>query len=64
VKTHHAYLKGMPPFDRECPIPLLILFDLKLPRTSGFDVLEWTKKHPTWRRLPIVILTSSRDLMT
>ena len=43
------------------PIPVLILLDLKLPRLSGLEVLEWIKKHPTLRRIPVVVLTSSKE---
>ena len=39
----------------------LILLDLKLPRRSGFEVLEHVKGHPDLRRVPVVILTSSRE---
>jgi CheY-like chemotaxis protein len=43
------------------PIPVLILLDLKLPRLSGLEVLEWIKKHPSLRRIPVVVLTSSKE---
>jgi CheY-like chemotaxis protein len=44
--------------DREkYPLPCLILLDLKLPGESGFAVLEWVRKHPTFARLPVVVLT-------
>lgn len=41
--------------------PVVILLDLKLPRRSGFEVLDWLKAHPTLRSTPVVILTSSRQ---
>ena len=41
--------------------PAVILLDLKLPRRSGFEVLEWIKAHPVLRRVPVIILTSSRE---
>lgn len=43
------------------PIPVLILLDLKLPRLSGLEVLQWIKKHPSLRRIPVVVLTSSKE---
>lgn len=39
--------------------PAVVLLDLKLPRRSGFEVLEWIKGHPLLRRVPVIILTSS-----
>jgi CheY-like chemotaxis protein len=42
-------------------LPVLVLLDLKLPRRSGFEVLEWIRGNPTTRRLPVVVLTSSRQ---
>ena len=41
--------------------PDLILLDLKLPRKSGFEVLEWIKKHPAHHTIPVVILSSSKQ---
>lgn len=55
------YLSGEPPYcDRsQYPVPMLVLLDLKLPRKSGFEVMEWVRSQQGLRRLPIVILTSS-----
>ena len=41
--------------------PVVVLLDLKLPRRSGFEVLAWVKQHETLRRVPVVVLTSSRE---
>jgi CheY-like chemotaxis protein len=56
-----AYLRGSNGFsDRmKHPIPKLILLDLKMPRVSGFDVLAWLRSDESFRRLPVVVLTSS-----
>jgi CheY-like chemotaxis protein len=43
------------------PLPAIILLDLKLPRRSGHEVLVWLKQHPELKRLPVVMLTSSRQ---
>jgi CheY-like chemotaxis protein len=57
------YLAGRPPFDDrdQHPLPVLVLLDLKLPRRSGLEVLEWLRKQPGLKRLPVVVLTSSRE---
>lgn len=48
--------------DRErYPLPVLILLDLKMPGIDGFDVLRRIKDAPLLRRIPVVILTSSRE---
>lgn len=58
-----AYLGGTDDYaDRERhPLPCLILLDLKLPRRSGFEVLEWMRAQPGLKRLPVVVLTSSQQ---
>ncbi|WP_019505200.1 response regulator [Pleurocapsa sp. PCC 7319] len=43
------------------PVPVLILLDLKLPRRSGLEVLEWIKQQPLLKRLLVVVLTSSQE---
>ncbi len=42
-------------------IPWLVLLDLKMPRKSGLEVLEWLRRQPRLRRLPVIIFTSSRE---
>jgi CheY-like chemotaxis protein len=57
------YLSGQGPYtDRvRHPLPVLVLLDLKLPRKTGLEVLEWLREQPGLRRLPVVVLTSSRE---
>lgn len=43
------------------PWPAVILLDINLPRISGLEVLRALKAHPEFRRIPVVILTSSRE---
>lgn len=57
------YLNGEGEYsDRDrYPLPAIILLDLKLPRRSGHEVLVWLKQQPELKRLPVVMLTSSRQ---
>ena len=43
------------------PLPNLVLLDLKLPGVDGFEVLRQIKSTPVLKRLPVVILTSSKE---
>lgn len=58
-----AYLSGKGDYaDRNLyPLPGMILLDLKLPRRSGLEVLEWLRQQPVIKRIPVVILTSSKE---
>ena len=57
-----AYLGGLNAYaDRSrYPLPALVLLDLKMPRRTGFEVLDWIRRQPTLKRLPVVVLTSSK----
>jgi CheY-like chemotaxis protein len=58
-----AYLSGDRPYENRAayPVPLVVLLDIKLPRRSGFEVLDWLRKQESpLRRLPVVMLTSSK----
>jgi len=47
--------------DPSKPIPELLLLDLKMPRVSGFEALEWIRRQPGLKRLLIIVLTSSEE---
>lgn len=40
-------------------LPRLVLLDIKLPRKSGFEVLQWIRAHPGLKGVPVIMLTSS-----
>ena len=40
-------------------LPACVLLDIKLPSISGFDVLSWIRGQPRFKRLPVIMLTSS-----
>ena len=42
-------------------LPLLALLDLRLPKVDGIDVLRHARKDPVWKKIPIVVLTTSRE---
>lgn len=43
------------------PRPDIILLDLNLPKKDGREVLSELKRDPHLRRIPVVVLTTSRD---
>lgn len=56
-----AYLKGEERYANreEYPLPELVLLDLKLPGTDGFEVLKWIRRQPGLSAMRVVVLTSS-----
>ncbi|MEQ1862153.1 MAG: response regulator [Chthoniobacteraceae bacterium] len=45
----------------EAPLPGLILLDLNMPRKDGRVVLKEIKEDPELRRIPVVVLTTSKS---
>lgn len=41
--------------------PAVILLDINLPKVNGLEVLRQLKTHERFRRIPVVVLTSSRE---
>lgn len=57
------YLRGSGGYaDRDkFPLPYLMLLDLKMPRKNGFEVIAWLRQQSGLKRLPVVVLTSSKE---
>ena len=55
------YLEGSGRFvDRsQYPVPIVILLDLKMPRVSGFEFLEWLRRRPDASRYIVIVCSSS-----
>ena len=43
------------------PLPDIILLDLSMPGINGFEVLEQIKSADKLKRIPVIILTSSKE---
>jgi CheY-like chemotaxis protein len=59
-----SYLKGDGKYSNreEYPLPELLLLDLKMPRTNGFEVLKWLRVQPGLSALRVLVLTSSDQI--
>ncbi len=44
-----------------CPMPAVVILDLKLPKVDGFEVLQRLRADERTKLVPVVILTSSKE---
>ena len=58
---NYLFARGQYAGRNERDLPKVILLDLKLPKISGIEVLRAVKTGDTTRRIPVVVLTSSRE---
>ena len=54
-------LAYIPRWEAGEPLPAVILLDINLPKINGLEVLRQLKAHEQFRRIPVVVLTSSRE---
>lgn len=55
-----SYLRQEGPY-QHCSRPDLLILDINMPKTNGWEVLEEIKRDPKLRSLPVVMLTSSEQ---
>jgi CheY-like chemotaxis protein len=55
------YLQGLGAYaDRSAnPLPALMILDIKMPKKTGLEVLEWLAVNPQFSVVPTVVLSSS-----
>ena len=58
------YFRGVGKFANraEYPLPSLLLLDLKMPKTNGYEALQWIRANPEFQRLRIIVLTTSPNI--
>ncbi|ALQ51191.1 two-component system response regulator [Nitrosomonas ureae] len=54
-------LAWIPRWESGETLPTVILLDLNMPRVDGLTVLRTLKSHPLLRRIPVVVLTTSKE---
>ena len=40
-------------------LPMAVILDLKMPLMDGFETLKWIRAQPAFKKLPVIILSSS-----
>ena len=57
------YLFGRGQYAERNPdeLPTVILLDINMPRVSGLEVLRQIRANPVTKRLPVVMLTTSKE---
>ena len=54
-------LAFLPRWEAGEALPAVILLDINLPKVNGLEVLRQLKAHERYRRIPVVVLTSSTE---
>jgi DNA-binding response OmpR family regulator len=56
-----AYLNGEGAYANHdlYPFPEVLFVDLKMPRLSGLELLQWIRDHPNHKVIPTIIMSSS-----
>ncbi|MBL4705176.1 MAG: response regulator [Flavobacteriales bacterium] len=47
--------------NKDNPIPVVILLDIKMPKVDGLEVLKAIQSDVDFRQIPVVMLTSSKE---
>lgn len=55
----YLYQRGK--FGQAASRPVVVMLDLKMPRVDGLEVLRQMKSDPELKRIPVVMVTSSRE---
>jgi len=58
-----AYLNRESPYHdwTRYPVPSLIVLDLGLPDTTGFEIIEWMAESKWLVKIPVIVFTASED---
>ncbi len=57
----YLFARGVHEGRNTADLPQIVLLDLKLPKIDGLDVLKAIRADARTKRLPVVILTSSKE---
>jgi CheY-like chemotaxis protein len=55
------FLNAIAADDNESCYPELIILDLNMPKKSGKEVLAELKQHPIYKKIPVIIYTTTRN---
>jgi CheY-like chemotaxis protein len=56
----YLFHRGQYADESRFPSPGLILLDIKLPGIDGIEVLKQIKNHPSLKKIPVIVLTTSK----
>jgi len=57
----YLFMEGKYENYQDHQLPTVVLLDIKLPKISGFEVLERIRAHERTRLIPVILLTSSKE---